>query len=271
MVLHMDAQVDSAPPSPCKGLQRSAKRSRAPLGRHSRAADSTEPSFVFIITVMPKIVDREAQRRQIAAAAVRVVGETGFEGARLRDIARAAGVTTGAVAHYFEGKEAVLEAALEGMVGHLLEQLDTLRAAPTEVDPSGATRAQRAGFARRYLSYLPTHPARRAEWRVWVAYWGRAVARDSAVAERLRRIHQRHYAALVDRLADALSTLRPVGAAASSTECRRCADACIAAIDGVGTRATLEPDAWPAERQRRTLRRLLEPLLADFVARPATG
>ena len=38
----------------------------------------------------------------------------------------------------------------------------------------------------------------------------------------------------------------------------------MAAIDGVGTRATLEPDKWPPKRQRETLKSLLMPMLTEF-------
>ena len=46
-------------------------------------------------------------------------------------------------------------------------------------------------------------------------------------------------------------------------DARQLADAIVAAIDGVGTRAALEADDWPPRRQRETLARLLGPLLAS--------
>ncbi|MFN9711886.1 MAG: TetR/AcrR family transcriptional regulator, partial [Alphaproteobacteria bacterium] len=70
---------------------------------------------------MPKQVDAESQRLSIAEAAIRVIGDGGLENARLRDVARSAGVTTGAVTHYFDGKDAVLLAALDEMVRRILE------------------------------------------------------------------------------------------------------------------------------------------------------
>ncbi|HAH08970.1 MAG TPA: TetR family transcriptional regulator, partial [Alphaproteobacteria bacterium] len=48
---------------------------------------------------MPKQVDHELQRQSISQAALSVIAAQGLEAARLRDVAEAAGVTTGAVTH----------------------------------------------------------------------------------------------------------------------------------------------------------------------------
>lgn len=196
---------------------------------------------------MPKRVDAEAQRRAFAGAALAVINASGLEGARLRDVARAANATTGAVTHYFDGKDAVLEAALEEIVHRTLARQDR---APERTDVR--TFVAQAG------AYLPIDEESRAEWRVWLAFWGRAIT-----DERLRARHQRYYAAIVDRLVERLPALRG-GKAASRAQLRQLADAVVAAIDGVGTRATLEPGSWPAKRQRDTLAALLTPLLAEF-------
>ena len=197
---------------------------------------------------MPKRVDVDAQRRTIASAAIRVIDAAGLDGARLRDVARAARVTTGAVTHYFDGKHAVVEAALAEIVRRTLERLDAGR----HKRPSDA-----ATFVRQVGAYLPIDDPSRQEWRVWLAFWGQAIA-----DVRLREIHRRYYAAFVQHVADALRLLAPER---SSREARGCADAVIAALDGVGTRATVEPEGWSPKRQRQTLGALLTPLLASFV------
>src|SRR5215471_9047756 len=51
-------------------------------------------------------------RERLLAAAVEVFVEQGYEGARLQDIARAAGLTTGAVYANFRGKSELLFAAI---------------------------------------------------------------------------------------------------------------------------------------------------------------
>ncbi|MNX36588.1 HTH-type transcriptional regulator BetI [compost metagenome] len=200
---------------------------------------------------MPKRVDSASQRRAIASAALAVINDVGLEGARLRDVAQAANVTTGAVMHYFDGKDAVLEAALEEAVRRILAKQDRARETPGRLDVRT--------FIRGASSYLPIDAESRLEWRVWLAFWGRAIADD-----RLRALHRQYYAEIVARLIALLPSLRTAEPAPSPQQLQRCADAVIAAIDGIGTRATLEPELWPAERQRDTLASLLIPLLTEF-------
>lgn len=200
---------------------------------------------------MPKRVDLATQRQTITNAAISVITETGLDGARLRDVARAANVTTGAITHYFDSKDAVLEAALEEIVRRTLERMDVAPEPKTPVDV--------ATFIRRVCAYLPVDEHSRREWRVWLAFWGRAIA-----DERLRAVHRGHYSRIVERLIEPLLSLRVSAPKLSRREVRRYADALIAAIDGVGTRATLEPELWPPQRQRETLTELLLPLLTAF-------
>jgi AcrR family transcriptional regulator len=57
--------------------------------------------------------DGEDRREQIIDTALRVFAEKGFARATNRDIARAAGITTGLIYYYFKSKEDLLRSALE--------------------------------------------------------------------------------------------------------------------------------------------------------------
>jgi TetR/AcrR family transcriptional regulator, transcriptional repressor of bet genes len=61
---------------------------------------------------MPKQVDREERRREIAAAVLRLVATRGVEAASLRAVAAEAGVSMGAVQHYFTTRDEMLRFAL---------------------------------------------------------------------------------------------------------------------------------------------------------------
>jgi TetR/AcrR family transcriptional regulator, transcriptional repressor of bet genes len=61
---------------------------------------------------MPKQVDHEERRREIAAAVLRLVTTRGIEAASLRMGASEAGVSMGAVQHYFTTKDEMLRFAL---------------------------------------------------------------------------------------------------------------------------------------------------------------
>jgi TetR/AcrR family transcriptional repressor of bet genes len=241
---------------------------------------------------MPKKVDPLAQRLMIAEAAVRVIDRDGIEGAKLRDIARAAGVTTGTIMHYYESKRDVLEAVLELIVARTIERMQRCHVSKAPIPISK--------FISDAIHQLPINDENRAEWRVWLAFCGAAVAdRD------LLNIHRRHYRKLVSRVMLLLHRLHVNAMDASPFEERepqrinlhdanvavlavperrqvdrpvkltyprqvhRCAEAVIAAIEGIGARATLDPDRWPLWCQAEALVEMLTPLLENFGARTA--
>ncbi len=201
---------------------------------------------------MPKRIDLAVQRRLIADAAIAVIDEHGLKGARLREVARAADVTTGAITHYFDDKDAVLEAALEEIVRRTLERIEAGEQATGTQDI--------ASFVQRVNQHLPINAKATGEWRVWLAFWARAIADD-----RLRAVHRRYYEAIVEHTIVSLQPLANARNEKLPGELRSLADAVIAAVDGVGIRATLEPGLWPAKRQRETIERLLTPMLSQYV------
>jgi TetR/AcrR family transcriptional regulator, transcriptional repressor of bet genes len=180
---------------------------------------------------MPKQVDHLERRQAIAEAAIASIAEHGLDGAKLTRIAKAAGVTTGAVTHYFEDKDEVLLAALDEVCRRLMQKLGDVDQRPVVEQLADA---------------LPLDRQSLDEWRVWIAFWGRA-----AFVPALARVHRSYYQAIENELAKAMG-----GTAAAALN----ASAIIAAIDGIGTRVCLEPDLWPAERQRELLAHILSPI-----------
>lgn len=178
---------------------------------------------------MPKRIDPDERRRTIADAAIESIAADGLEGAKLARIARRAGVTTGALTHYFDDKDEVLLAALEEVRRRLMEALDDIDARPPLDQLADA---------------LPSTPQSAKEWRVWLAFWGRA-----AFVPALARVHQAYYAEIEAALAERLDGDSEAAAAI------------IAAIDGIGARVSLEPQLWPPDRQRALLTRLIAPFL----------
>lgn len=68
---------------------------------------------------MPRIVDREERRREIADAVFRVIGQEGMDAVSLRDVATEAGLSMGSIQHYFRTKDEMLLFALQ----HLRERV----------------------------------------------------------------------------------------------------------------------------------------------------
>lgn len=195
---------------------------------------------------MPKIVDHDQRRAKISAAAARAIDEQGLDRVRLVDVARRAECTTGAVSHYFPDKDAVLAAALEHVLGNLSHHSPQQAYFHWDGDPV-------EGFIDRIFEILPIDEERRRDWRVWIAFCGRAVSTPALAA-----IHRDAYAEIQEDIAGALGGL---GLAEPGADAQALAAAVFAAFDGLGLRATLEPDEWPSERLRSMLALQLTPLL----------
>ncbi|WP_342507224.1 TetR/AcrR family transcriptional regulator [Sporosarcina sp. FSL K6-2383] len=61
---------------------------------------------------MPKIVDHEERRKRIAEAMWQVILDKGMEGATVRNIAEEAGLSLGALRHYFQNQDELLVYAM---------------------------------------------------------------------------------------------------------------------------------------------------------------
>lgn len=132
---------------------------------------------------MPKQVDREERRRALAEAVFTVIGTRGFEAVSLRDVAEQAGVSMGAVQHYFASKDEMLLFALGHMRTRVLERLQA--AMSRLVDP---TRRDVVRQALRVM--LPVDEPARQEACVNIAFFSAATV-TPAYADLLREGYAR--------------------------------------------------------------------------------
>ncbi len=132
---------------------------------------------------MPRQVDREERRRALAEAVFAIIAERGFEKVSLRDVAREAGVSMGAVQHWFSTKDELLRFALDHMRGRVTGRLQ---------DRLGhLTAPSRRDLVEAALEVmLPVDEAGRQEACVNVAFVGLATV-DPRYADLLRAGYQR--------------------------------------------------------------------------------
>ncbi|MFN8948077.1 MAG: TetR family transcriptional regulator C-terminal domain-containing protein [Alphaproteobacteria bacterium] len=185
---------------------------------------------------MPLKVDHIARRAEIAGAAIEAIATRGLDAVRLVDVARATDATTGQIVHYYPDKDAVLLAALDAIIARLVERL---------LQPSST-----GDIMAEIAEALPLDPQRLREWNIWLQFAGRS-SHTEAFRSRNADYYRQISAALADRLA----------AHAGTAGGKALADAIIAMVDGIGMRAALEPEDWPASRQKRILRLMIAALL----------
>jgi AcrR family transcriptional regulator len=202
---------------------------------------------------MPKIVDHEKRRDEIALAACRVVAAGGFNQATIVRIAREAGYTTGMVAHYFDTKQDIIIAALRLMLRRIDERL--LR----------NSEAERPDLLALLTEMLPVDEERYIECAFWIAFWGQ-VTTD----KRLKRINSwvhREYQRLFQRC---LSCAWP--------EWPRCPaeirDGVLRSvstfINGLTASTVASRSDWPAGKQVEQVRLQID-MLRDWAARGAAA
>jgi TetR/AcrR family transcriptional regulator, fatty acid metabolism regulator protein len=76
--------------------------------------------------VVTRSAAQEERRRQILDAAIRAFAKKGYHACRVSDIAEEAGVAYGLVYHYFESKDAVLEAIFREMWGMMVAAINAV-------------------------------------------------------------------------------------------------------------------------------------------------
>jgi TetR/AcrR family transcriptional regulator, transcriptional repressor of bet genes len=201
---------------------------------------------------MPKIVDHEQRRDEIALVACRVLAEYGFDQATIVRIAREAGYTTGMVAHYFDTKQDIILAALRLILRRIEERL------------TAGVDAQRPDLLALLTEALPVDETRYIECAVWMAFWGQ-VSTD----RRLKRINawlHREYLRLFERcLARGWAEWRQWTPATRDQVLR----SVITFINGLTASTVASRADWPAARQTAQLRLQLELLHAWATANSA--
>ncbi len=197
---------------------------------------------------MPKIVDRVERRAAIAAAAAEAIADEGIEAVTMKGIAARAGVTTGAVTHYFTDKDEVILAALLFVDTAMRARLDVaLECGQSLVDA--------------LVAALPNDPASRRDWRVWRVFTD-AASRSELLMSHYRAANTAWLNTATDVLTDQLGPRLD----------ERDAQLVVAVVDAIGDMASADPASWPLDRQRQLIHRCVERLkvVDDSVPGPSS-
>ncbi|MFI0727861.1 TetR/AcrR family transcriptional regulator [Streptomyces sp. NPDC021225] len=181
---------------------------------------------------MPKRVDHEERRGQIAEALWRIAAARGLDGASLRDVAAEAGISLGQLQHYFTSKDDMIVFALghiERLAQHRIRtRIEALPGAPTP----------RVVLRETLAEMLPLDEASRTGYLVQISYFVRAVH-----DERLRTHAQEGIASLRAFFADQLKTAIAQGEVSADRDPDREAALLIALTDGLSAAALMEYDS----------------------------
>src|SRR3712207_6159212 len=109
---------------------------------------------------MPRLIDVDSRRREIAEATWRLVERDGLDAVSVRAVAREAGLSPGSLRHVFASQAALLTFAMAALGERVAERLEALPPAATPLEGTLAVLAQ----------LLPLDPERRREAEVWLPF-----------------------------------------------------------------------------------------------------
>jgi TetR/AcrR family transcriptional repressor of bet genes len=188
---------------------------------------------------MPKVVDHAERRRELISASWDVIAERGIQGVTLRNVALAAGCTTGRISHYFSGRDELLSSALRS--AHKDASRRMMKIAGSGL--AAKDRLQQVAF-----EGLPLDKGRLREWKVWIVFWAAAASSRNLADENATRY--REWRNLLSELVHEAS-----GKRGDDT----LVDELMSIIDGIGIRITLNPG--------QKNRNLARELIAGWVSR----
>ena len=196
---------------------------------------------------MPRVVDHRARRAQIVSAVLDLIAREGAEAVTVRKAAAAAGVSAGALAHYFADKDELLTAAFAEIVARSAHRMRTL---PADRDPADL-------LFQALLTSLPLNEARHTEARVWLAFLDRALVREEAVAL-LRGV----YAEWRHALGEIVARGRREGRFRADLDPGATAATLVALVEGLTFQAVCDPVTFDQDTLRRLVHAQVQGLLA---------
>lgn len=180
---------------------------------------------------LPKQVDHDLRRRQVAEAVCRLASRQGLEAVSLRQVAAEAQVSMGLIQHYFSSKDEMLLFAFETMSERAGDRVARAMAVLGEK----ATTKQQLRVLLTVM--VPADDDSRFEAPLWVAFLARAVVEPS-LAGRLVADNE----TLLDFITSQLREARDRGEADPSTDPQREARLLAALADGLMVRSLVDPE-----------------------------
>jgi AcrR family transcriptional regulator len=194
---------------------------------------------------MPKLVDHQQRRAELAEAVWTVIRRDGLERASVRNVAREAGLAMGSLRHYFATQSELLCFAMQ-LVG------ERARARIAAMAPAADAR----GAAEQLLHELvPLDDERRAEAEVWLAFSARAL-----VDPQQRAIYQEIHDQLNGACTSAITLLVDAGLAAEGLDVALEAGRLHALLDGLALHAVMRPTKVPPSQVKAVIARHLDTL-----------
>ncbi len=193
---------------------------------------------------MPRQVNHDERRTEIAEAAVALMGEAGVKGLTMRALAKRLGGTVTMVTHYYPTRQSLLDDIGPALLARWQTDLDSLDAIP---DAAAALRGT-------LMWMLPLDEEGLLEERAWFQMVASAIGEMSPVGAKLRNDMDTWMRDMIRGHLDGL---------VETHQQELVVDILRAAAHGISIGAVENPGKWPPERQVAVMDELLSALHLD--------
>jgi TetR/AcrR family transcriptional repressor of bet genes len=171
----------------------------------------------------------EVRREALIAATLKCLKQYGHDGASVRRISAAAGVSIGLINHHFPSKSGLIAAAYETLATSLHESIRV------HVEADGTPRQRLSGFFQASFTPELLDPQL---FRVWLVFWSMV-----SHSRRIRAVHDRSYEEYRATLEQLLEALTKAGDA-PRFKLKPAAIALTALLDGLWVESSLSPSTF---------------------------
>ena len=187
---------------------------------------------------MPKLIDHEKRKIQLAEATWKIIAEEGIEQATVRKIASAAGLSVGALRHYFSTQSELLSYSME-LVSERVRQralAKTYKGNPLDIVKESIA------------ELLPADDERRIEMEVWLVFSVKML-----VDAKLRPLSENVYQEMHDGLGQVLQLLSKLGLLKDELDMEAEINRLHSLVDGLALHHLLHPSVFSYEKMMKTL------------------
>lgn len=171
-------------------------------------------------------------------AAFRVIARSGLAAATVREVAREAGRSPGALVHYMASKDQLILEVSDYSAAMVRKKMIAV-----EEKYSGLEALRRLAW-----ETMPLDETRMGHWRIWLSFWVLAGENDV-----VKRVVEERYAESHERFHRVMKRAQTQGEISADIDITAATESFCALIDGLGLQAMFRAQPMTGARQRKNL------------------
>ena len=188
-------------------------------------------------------MSQQDRRIEVSAAAWRVIVREGLDRTSIRAIARELDCTTGVVTHYFRNKQELILFALNQVTENLKQAMQEVAEQPPSIER----------LVQMLSAFLPLDTKRQEILKVWVAFLGYAVGRETLMLQ-----HQASAGQLRELIMQELETLKAAKKIREDINTSLEANVLLALVNGIALDSLIQEKCLSSKQQKMVIRRYFQ-------------